>query len=137
MVHAMVATIRQRAMQSRSLMLAFALMVTGAVAVANTEYRILHDTTTKLKVTVTGTTRNALVLTATVLPSKAAGTVTFKEKRPKDKSFANLKTVPLKAGVAEWTMPFSPIGLSVEATCNGSKTYDSSTSNIVPEISAK
>lgn len=136
----MSATILERVRHSRRLLLlALSLMVTCGVAIASTGYLIHHldATTTKLKVAAIGSSRDELFLTATVSPSKATGTITFKGKRPKEKSFADLKTVSLKSGVAHWIVPFSPIGLSVEATYNGSKTDASSTSNIVTIISTK
>jgi hypothetical protein len=136
------ATIRQRARQSwarvavarvkgvrlpqRRLLLALALMVTCAVAIANTDIIKGHGTTTTLKITAKG---NVLTLTAMVSPSNATGTVTFQSKSPKDKTFADLGKSSLKAGVASWTFDDgSGKALDIRAVYNGSKTYAASTS---------
>lgn len=143
----MLASICQLARKSGRLLVAMTLMVACGLAIAST-HPLTHKlkTTTKLQVNVKS--KESLLLTATVSPSKAKGTVTFYQKGPCkaegkcELPFVKLERSSLNAGVAKLTTAYDglpkwpgaegtfPDVIYFTATYAGSSTYEGSTSSI-------
>jgi hypothetical protein len=92
-------------------------------------------TTTKLKSSVATLKEfSKLTLTATVLPSKATGTVAFYGSPGPGRPYVKLVTHPLVKGVAKATALRILVSghVTFKAVYEGSGVYDTSTSNVVP-----
>jgi hypothetical protein len=124
--------------QKRGLLKVIALLTIWAVAFPPLPSIAVEKAVGKTKTTTklsweAGKVKDEVILTATVSPSKATGTVTFYGNAyPKKPHFVALKTISLKDGVAKWSFLDGDVYYKeIKATYNGSTTYATSTSSTI------